>query len=72
MKIFLRRINLYLGLAVGLIITEFSDKSFGQKVRSTFKPIHVASIYGLPSKIIGLIVCMLGTFCQINGINYVD
>ena len=43
-------------------LQKFSDKNTGQKIRATFKPIHIASIYGLPSKILGLIVCLLGTF----------
>jgi uncharacterized iron-regulated membrane protein len=46
---------------------KFSDKNLGQRVRSTFKPIHVGSIYGIPSKIIGLIVCLLGTFFPVSG-----
>ncbi|MFC4262536.1 PepSY-associated TM helix domain-containing protein [Ferruginibacter yonginensis] len=46
----------------------FKDRNKGQKVRATFKPIHVASIYGYTSKIIGFIVCLLGTFFPISGV----
>ena len=45
----------------------FSDRNLGQKVRSTFKPVHVASIFGLTSKIIGLIVCICGVFFPATG-----
>lgn len=45
----------------------FNNKNTGQKVRATFKPIHVASIYGHTSKIIGVIVCLLGTFFPLSG-----
>lgn len=46
----------------------FGDRNKGQRVRSAFKPIHVASIGGLPTKIIGLITCLLGTFFPLSGI----
>lgn len=54
----------------GKIIGEhlFKDRNIGQKIRATFKPIHVASIYGQTSKTIGFIVCLLGTFFPISGI----
>ena len=45
----------------------FSDRNLGQRVRSTFKPIHVASIFGVGSKIIGLIVCIFGVFFPLTG-----
>ena len=46
----------------------FSEKNTGQRVRATFKPVHVASIYGHPSKIIGVVACLLGTFFPASGI----
>ena len=46
----------------------FRDKNTGQRVRSAFKPVHVASIGGIPTKIIGLITCLLGTFFPLTGI----
>ncbi len=48
-------------------IQKFGDRNLGQRVRSTFKPVHVASIFGLPSKIIGFIVCLLGVFFPASG-----
>jgi uncharacterized iron-regulated membrane protein len=45
----------------------FMDRNSGQRVRATFKPVHVASIYGLPSKIIGLLACLFGTFFPASG-----
>lgn len=45
----------------------FSEKSLGQRVRSTFKPVHTASIWGLPSKIIGFIVCIFGMTFPVTG-----
>ncbi|MBC7886726.1 MAG: PepSY domain-containing protein [Ferruginibacter sp.] len=45
----------------------FTDRNLGQKVRSVFKPIHTAAIWGTPSKIIGLIVCILGVIFPLTG-----
>ncbi len=45
----------------------FADKNTGQQVRASFKPVHTASIFGLPSKIIGLVVCVLGFTFPITG-----
>ena len=46
---------------------QFSQRNLGQKVRSTFKPVHTASIWGWPSKIIGFIVCVLGVIFPVTG-----
>ncbi len=51
-----------------LAITKFADKNLGARVRSTFKPVHTASIFGWPSKLIGFLVCLLGTFFPASGI----
>ncbi len=51
-----------------LAVTKFTDKNLGARVRSTFKPVHTASIFGWPSKLIGFIVCLLGTFFPASGI----
>lgn len=48
-------------------IQKFADKNQGQKIRATFRPIHVASIYGITSKIIGFATCLLGTFFPASG-----
>jgi uncharacterized iron-regulated membrane protein len=61
--------NYYIDQYTGEIIgtAKFSDKNLGQRVRSTFKPVHVGSIYGLPSKILAFIVCLLGVTFPITG-----
>jgi uncharacterized iron-regulated membrane protein len=45
----------------------YKHRNSGQRVRATFIPVHVASIYGLPSKIIGLLACLFGTFFPVSG-----
>jgi len=45
----------------------FKDKSLGQRVRSTFRPVHTSSILGLPGKIIGFIICIFGFSFPITG-----
>ncbi|ULQ51190.1 PepSY-associated TM helix domain-containing protein [Flavihumibacter fluvii] len=49
-------------------VVRWEDRNLGQRVRATFKPVHIASIFGLPSKIIGFIVCLLGTTFPITGV----
>ena len=46
----------------------FDDKNLGQRVRAHVKPIHISSIYGTPSKVIGFIVCLLGVTFPITGV----
>ena len=46
----------------------FSDKNLGQRVRSTFKPVHTGSIFGLPSKVIAFITCLLGVTFPVTGV----
>jgi uncharacterized iron-regulated membrane protein len=58
-------VDQYSGQVIGNL--KFQDKNLGQRVRSTFKPVHVGSIYGLPSKIIAFIVCVLGVTFPITG-----
>lgn len=62
--------NYYLDQYTGKVIgsQKFSERNLGQRVRSTFKPVHVGSIYGLPSKIIAFIVCLLGVTFPITGV----
>jgi uncharacterized iron-regulated membrane protein len=47
---------------------KWEERNVGQRVRATFKPVHISSIYGLPSKIIGLIVCLFGASFPITGV----
>lgn len=46
----------------------WADKNAGQKTRITFYPIHVGSIAGMPGRIIGFIVCLLGFTFPITGV----
>jgi uncharacterized iron-regulated membrane protein len=46
----------------------FSDRPLGQQVRASFKPVHIASLWGLPTKILGFIVCVFGTTFPITGV----
>ncbi len=59
----------YVDAYAGNIVSRqlFTERNMGQRVRATFKPVHIASIYGLPSKIIGLLACLLGTFFPASG-----
>lgn len=58
-------IDQYSGQVIGNL--KFQDKNLGQRVRSTFKPVHVGSIYGLPSKIVAFLVCIFGVTFPITG-----
>lgn len=58
-------VDRYTATVAGTI--KWEDRNLGQRVRATFKPVHIASIYGWPSKLIGLIVCLLGTSFPITG-----
>ena len=55
----------YSGKVLGKM--DFEDRNLGARVRSTFKPVHTGSIWGLPSKIIAFIVCLLGASFPITG-----
>lgn len=58
-------VDQYSGHAAGILA--FSERSLGARVRSAFKPVHTGSIWGLPSKIIAFIVCLLGVTFPITG-----
>ena len=62
--------NYYLDQYSGKVIgsLKFSDKNLGQRVRSTFKPVHTGSIFGLPSKVIAFITCLLGVTFPVTGV----
>lgn len=55
----------YSGTVLGKMT--FADRSLGARVRSTFKPVHTGSIWGLPSKIIAFLVCLCGVTFPITG-----
>ena len=60
----------YVHPSTGAVIgsMKWSERNTGQRVRATFKPVHVASIYGMPSKVIGLIVCLFGASFPVTGV----
>ena len=60
---------LYLDQYSGKLLSkmDFADRNLGARVRSTFKPVHTGSIWGMPSKIIAFIVCLLGASFPITG-----
>jgi uncharacterized iron-regulated membrane protein len=60
---------LYIDQYSGKVLRQylFSDRNLGARVRATFRPVHVGSVWGLPSKIIALVVCLLGTTFPITG-----
>ncbi|MDB5208858.1 MAG: hypothetical protein JWR72_3933 [Flavisolibacter sp.] len=55
----------YSGALLGKLA--YKDRSLGARVRSTFKPVHTGSIWGLPSKIVAFIVCLAGVSFPITG-----
>lgn len=58
-------VDQYSGVVLGQLA--FEERSLGAKVRSTFKPVHTGSIWGMPSKIIAFIVCLFGVSFPITG-----
>ncbi|QMU27721.1 PepSY-associated TM helix domain-containing protein [Adhaeribacter radiodurans] len=56
----------YSGAKIGQLL--FQDKNLGQRVRSTFYPVHVGSIGGLPGRIIAFISCLAGFTFPITGV----
>jgi uncharacterized iron-regulated membrane protein len=61
--------EVYLDQYTGQVISQqtYEQRNLGQRVRGMFKPVHTGSIFGLPSKIISLIVCLLGVTFPITG-----
>jgi uncharacterized iron-regulated membrane protein len=58
-------VDQYSGAVIGRLA--FEERSLGAQVRSSFKPVHTGSIWGMPSKIIAFIVCMFGVSFPITG-----
>ena len=58
-------VDQYSGVVLGKLA--FEERSLGAKVRSTFKPVHTGSIWGMPSKIIAFMVCLFGVSFPITG-----
>jgi uncharacterized iron-regulated membrane protein len=47
-----------------LAINRFSDKPFNEKISSSIKPLHTGEIFGLFSKILYFISCLIATSCH--------
>ena len=58
-------IDQYSGKVIGTML--FNERSLGSQLRSTFRPIHVGSIYGTPSKILAVIICLFGASFPVTG-----
>lgn len=59
-------IDQYSGSMAGVQL--FAAKSLGQRVRAYVKPVHTGSVYGLPTKIISFIVCLLSLVFPVTGV----
>ena len=51
-----------------LSVLHFADRNLGARVRSTFYPVHVGTIFGWPTRILAFIACVLGATFPITGI----
>lgn len=49
-------------------IQKFSAKNTGQRARAFVKPVHTGSVYGLSTKIISFIVCLLSLIFPVTGV----
>ena len=60
---------LHLDRATGAVLRHdrFAEASLGVRVRRTFYPVHVGSIWGLPSRIVAFVACLLGASFPITG-----
>lgn len=56
----------YSGALLGQL--PFAERSAGAKARSFFKPVHTGSLWGMPSKVLAFIVCLLGVTFPITGV----
>ncbi len=56
----------YSGKIIG--IQKFSDKNTGQRARAFVKPIHTGAVYGLPTKILSFIICLLSLIFPVTGV----
>lgn len=60
--------NLYMDLSGKVLAVEwFSDKPLNVKIASLIKPLHTGEIYGMFSKIIYFLTCLIATSLPITG-----
>ena len=50
-----------------LRIDRFADRPLGELARRATNPVHVGSLYGLPSEIAAFIACLIGTIAPFTG-----
>ncbi|MEO0558166.1 MAG: PepSY-associated TM helix domain-containing protein [Bacteroidota bacterium] len=50
-----------------LSVQHFADRNLGSRVRGTFYPVHVGTIFGWPTRILAFIACLLGATFPITG-----
>ncbi len=58
-------IDRYLGNVV--LVEKFSKKSFGEKIAASIKPLHTGEIFGLFSKIVYFVACLIATSLPVTG-----
>jgi uncharacterized iron-regulated membrane protein len=56
----------YSGKSIGS--NKASEKNTGQRIRSYIKPIHTGAIYGLPTKILSFVLCLLTLVFPVTGV----
>ncbi|MBT9392619.1 PepSY domain-containing protein [Hymenobacter sp. NST-14] len=61
--------ELYLDQYSGQVLRQqtYEQRNLGQRVRGLFKPVHTGALFGWPSKILSLVVCLLGVTFPITG-----
>ncbi|HEY0175914.1 MAG TPA: PepSY-associated TM helix domain-containing protein [Pedobacter sp.] len=56
----------YSGAVIGQL--KYADKNIGQKIRSYVRPVHTGEVFGLPTKILNFILCILTFSFPITGV----
>jgi uncharacterized iron-regulated membrane protein len=56
----------YTGSLIGTAL--YRDRNLGQRVRSTFYPVHVGSIGGMAGRVIAFLACLAGVFFPVTGV----
>jgi uncharacterized iron-regulated membrane protein len=59
-------IDQYSGQLAG--VETFASKSLGQRIRALVKPVHMGTIYGMPTKIMSFLVCLLSLIFPVTGL----
>jgi len=61
--------DVYLDQHTGQVLRQqtYAEKPVGQRIRGLFKPIHTGAIFGWPSKVLALVIVLLGVTFPITG-----